>query len=81
MCEKPLHTRFNRADGFITIYNGIRYLVFGHFGYDKICDKIKYLFSEKSGIANVLIIILQEPELIHIILYLWKTIHNVTILI
>ena len=52
MCEKPLHTRFNRADGFITIYNGIRYLVFGHFGYDKICDKIKYLFSEKSCIAN-----------------------------
>ena len=52
MCEKPLHTRFNKADGFIIIYNGIRYLVFGHFGYDKICDKIKYLFSEKSGIAN-----------------------------
>ena len=40
---------------------------------DKTCDKIKYLISEKSGITNILIIILEKSELIHTILYLLKT--------
>ena len=40
--------------------------------FDKIYGKIKYLISEKSGIREVLIIILERSELIHITLYLLK---------
>ena len=41
----PLRIRF---DGFIKIYDEIKYLVlFGHRWYDEICDRIKYLISEK----------------------------------
>ena len=43
---------FDKIDEFMKIYDGIRYLVlFGHSWYDKICDKIKCLKSEKSGIT------------------------------
>ena len=37
----------------LKIYDGIRYLVLlGHSCYDEICDSIKYLTSEKSGITD-----------------------------
>ena len=50
---KPLRIRFNEIDGLIKILNKIRYLVLFDYSYcDKICDKIKYLVSEKSGITD-----------------------------
>ena len=40
----PLRIRFNKIDGFIKIYDGIRYLVMlGYSWFDKICDRIKLL--------------------------------------
>ena len=40
-------------DKIIKIYDGIRYLVLlGHSWYDEICDSIKYLIGEKSGITD-----------------------------
>ena len=49
-----MHIRFNEIDGFIKLYDGIRYLVllFGHSWYDEIYHRIKYLISEKSGITD-----------------------------
>ena len=50
---KPLRIRFDKIDGFIKTYDGIRYLVsFNHGRCEKICDRIKYLISEKSGISD-----------------------------
>ena len=52
MGVKPLFIRFNKIDG-IKTHNGIRCLVLFDLGwFDKICDKIKYLISEKSGITD-----------------------------
>ena len=49
---KPLHIRFTKIDGFIKTHNGIWCLVLFDYGwFDKICDRIKYLMSEKSGIT------------------------------
>ena len=49
----PLHIRYDQIDGFIKIHDGIRYLVLFDCGwFDKICDRIKYLISEKSGISE-----------------------------
>ena len=49
----PQHIRFDEIDGFIKIYDGIRYLVlFSNSCYDKICDRIKYLISKNSGITD-----------------------------
>ena len=46
---KPLRISFDEIDGFIKIHNGIRYLVlFGCGWFDKICDTIKYLISQKN---------------------------------
>ena len=47
---KPLRIRFDEKDGFIRVRRGeFRYLVpFDHGLFDKICDKIKYLMSEKK---------------------------------
>ena len=42
--------------------------------FDTICDKIKYLISEKVVLQIVLIKVLQKSELIHMILYLLKSI-------
>ena len=51
----------------------IKYLVLFDSGqFDKIGDKIKHLICKKVALQIVLIIILQESELIHIILYLQK---------
>ena len=48
--------RFDKIDGFLKIHHKIRYLVLFDYGcFDKICDKIKYLISEKSGITDSII--------------------------
>ena len=51
---KPLHIRFNKIDGFIISLAGkIKHLILFDYGlFNKICDKIKYLISIKSGITN-----------------------------
>ena len=50
---KPLRIRFNEIDSFIKIFDGVRYLVLFDYGwFDKICDRIKYLISGKSGITD-----------------------------
>ena len=73
MSSNPLRIWFAKIDGLIKIYDGIRYLVIpGHVNMKEICDSIKHLISEKSGITNITIIILQESQLIHTILYLLK---------
>ena len=49
----PFRIRYDQIDGFIKIHDGIRYLVLFDCGwFDKICDRIKYLVSEKSGISE-----------------------------
>ena len=46
---KPLRISFDEIDGFIKIHNGIRYIVlFGCGWFDKICDRIKNLISQKN---------------------------------
>ena len=53
MGAKPLHIRFNKIDGFIKTYGGIRYLeIFGYWLYDKVYNRTRYLLSKKSGIAD-----------------------------
>ena len=49
-----MHIRLDKINGFIRIHgNEFRHLVlFNHGLFDKICDKIKYLISEKSGITD-----------------------------
>ena len=48
MGSKPLRIWFDEIDGFIKIYDGIRYLVlFGSALYDAIYNRIRYLISEK----------------------------------
>ena len=50
-----LRIRFYKIDGFIEIYDRIRYLVtLGHSWFDEICDGMKYLISEKSGITDII---------------------------
>ena len=53
MCAKPLRIRYHEIVVFIKIQDRINYLVlFDHGWFHKICDKIKYLVSEKSGITD-----------------------------
>ena len=54
MGPKPLSIRFDNIDGFIRVCGSkFRHLVLFDNGLlDKICDKIKYLISEKSGITD-----------------------------
>ena len=45
---KPLHIRFDKIDGLIRTYDGIRYItLFGSENYDAIHDRIRYLISLK----------------------------------
>ena len=46
--------RFDKIDRFIRVlHGGIKHLVLFDYGlFDKICDRIKYLISEKSGITD-----------------------------
>ena len=49
MGTKPLRIRFDDRDGFIKIYDGIRYsILFGSIPYDAIYNRIRYLISEKK---------------------------------
>ena len=55
MGSKPSDIRFDKIDVFIKIYDGITYLLtLGHSCFDEICDNIKYLISEKSGITDTM---------------------------
>ena len=55
IASKRLHNRFNKIDGFIIVYDKIRYLVlFGSKKYDSIYHKIRYLISVKRGITYVI---------------------------
>ena len=55
LIANPLHTRFNKIDGFIRVYDGTRYLVlFGSEKYDSIYNRIRYLISVKSGITYII---------------------------
>ena len=52
---KPLRLRFNKVNGFIRAYDGIRYLVlFGSEKYNAIYHKIRYLSSQESGITYII---------------------------
>ena len=52
--SKPSSIRFDNIDGFIRIYDGIRYLtLFGSEKHDAIYDKIRYLISLKSGFTYI----------------------------
>ena len=54
---KPLHIRFEKIDGFIKIYGGIRYLVlFASKQYDAIYNRSWYLRTEESGILATVIL-------------------------
>ena len=76
-----MRIRLDKIDGFYRVHGGeFRHLVLFHNGlFDKICDKIKYLISEKMVLQIVLIKILERSGLIHIKKIL--TFHNVIILI
>ena len=46
MGAKPLRIRFNKIDGFVKIYDGIRYLVlYDYKRYNTINDRIRYLIK------------------------------------
>ena len=50
---EPLRIRFNKIVGCIKTHNGIRCLVlFDYEWFDQICDRIKYVITEKSGITD-----------------------------
>ena len=53
--SKPLQIIFYKLDGFIRADGGSRYLIsFGSEKYDAICNRIKYLISQKKrGITYV----------------------------
>ena len=51
---KPLRIRFDKIDGFITAYDGTRYLLlFGGEKYDFLYNRIRYFIGVKSGITYV----------------------------
>ena len=55
MDAKPLRIRFDKVDGIIKIYNGIRYLeLFGPRIYNAIYDRTNYLISEKSDAKYII---------------------------
>ena len=65
MGSKPLRIWFDKIEGFVKIYDGIRYLVIlGHSWFDEICHINKYLMSEKIVLQIALIVMLQESRLI-----------------
>ena len=71
MGVKPLSIRFDEVYGVIKIYDGTRYLqLFSSWFYRRIDDRMNYLIVKKVIINMVLIIILEEPEFIHIIPYI-----------
>ena len=70
---KPLHIWFEKIDGFIKIYDGIRYSVlFAPKRYNAIYDRLIIIQVKKVVLPIELIIYVQELELIYVILYLQK---------
>ena len=49
-----MRIRLDEIEGFITVHDGKnKHLILFDYGlFNKICDKIKYLISKKSGITN-----------------------------
>ena len=47
--SKPLHIRLDKIDGFVGLYDGIRYLT----SFDAIYNRIRYLQSLKSDITYI----------------------------
>ena len=80
----PLRLRFDKINGFIRTYDGIRYLVlFGPEKYDAIYNRVRYLISLKSSIKYVLLTITGKQSW-----FLWfftyrktLTFHNIIIII
>ena len=65
-----MRIKFDKIDEFIC-GGEFRYLILFEYGlFDKIYDKIKYLKVKTVVLETVLLIILENSELIHIILYL-----------
>ena len=55
MDAKPLRIRFDEMNGFIKIYDVIRYLeLFASERYNKIYDRIRYFISKKGGITDII---------------------------
>ena len=51
---KPLHIRFDKLDGFITVNDGTRYLVlFGSEKCDSIYNRLRYLINLKNSITYI----------------------------
>ena len=69
-----LRIRLDKIDVFIIILDGkTKHLVLFDYGLcDKICDKIKYLLSEKSGITDSINHNFGKIRIDSIILYLFK---------
>ena len=73
MGSKPLRIWFDKIEGFIKIYDGIRYLVIlDHSWFDEICDINKYLMSEKNSITDSINCNVARIRIDFIILYLYK---------
>ena len=71
IAAKLLHIRLDKVDGFIRVYDETKYVVLSSpEKYDAICNKMRYLISQKSCITYVFFIILQESKLIRMILCL-----------
>ena len=71
----PLRIRFNKIDGVIRVYEGIRSLVlFGAEKHDSIYNRIRYFIGVKRSIIYVFFIIMQESRLIDTVLCLQKKI-------
>ena len=57
MGKKPLHIRFDKIDGFIKIYDGIRYLVL--LAYNEIYYEIKFKILEmKKVVLQITLIVI-----------------------
>ena len=55
MSAKLLSVLFEKIDGFIKNYDGIRYLVLlGSKQYDVIYNRIRYFMTKKSGITDII---------------------------
>ena len=58
---KPLRIWYNKIEGFIKIQDRIRYLVLIDCGwFDKTCDRMKYLISEKYQISEIVLYLISE---------------------
>ena len=55
MIAKPLCIRFDKIDGLIRVYDGIRYFVlFVSEKYESIYKRIRFLMKVKSGVPNII---------------------------